>query len=98
MVNIKAKSMHRKFLITGSEATRTGYGNGRSPGPQDTRNGKIRHRPVYIENKQHQIIYTAVDAPRVKNELIDLLNWVKDNQFVLHDLSRALRCERSGFS
>lgn len=49
-----------------------------------TRSGKIRHRPVYIENEQHQIIYTAVDAPRVKNELIDLLNWVKDNQFVLH--------------
>ena len=49
-----------------------------------TRNCKIRHRPVYIENEQHQIIYTAVDAPRVKNELIDLLNWVKDNQFVLH--------------
>ena len=49
-----------------------------------TRNGKIRHRPVYIENEQHQIIYTAVDAPQVKNELIDLLNWVKDNQFVLH--------------
>ena len=49
-----------------------------------TRNGKIRHRPVYIENEQHQIIYTAVDAPQVKNELIDLLSWVKDNQFVLH--------------
>lgn len=49
-----------------------------------TRNGKIRHRPVYIENEQHQIIYTAVDAPRVKKELINLLSWVKDNQFVLH--------------
>ncbi len=49
-----------------------------------TRNGKIRHRPVYIENEQHQIIYTAVDAPQVKDELIDLLNWVEDNQFVLH--------------
>ena len=49
-----------------------------------TRSGKIRHRPVYIEDEQHQIIYTAVDAPRVKNELIDLLNWVEDNQFVLH--------------
>ena len=49
-----------------------------------TRNGKIRHRPVYIENEQHQIIYTAVDAAQVKNELIDLLSWVKDNQFVLH--------------
>ena len=49
-----------------------------------TRSGKIRRRPVYIEDEQHQIIYTAVDAPRVKNELIDLLNWVKDNQFILH--------------
>ena len=49
-----------------------------------TRSGKIRRRPVYIEDEQHQIIYTAVDAPRVKNELIDLLNWVEDNQFVLH--------------
>ncbi len=49
-----------------------------------TRSGKIRRRPVYIEDEQHQIIYTAVDAPRVKNELIDLLNWIKDNQFVLH--------------
>ena len=49
-----------------------------------TRSGKIRRRPVYIEDEQHQIIYTAVDAPRVKNELIDLLSWVKDNQFVLH--------------
>ena len=51
-----------------------------------TRSGKIRHRPVYIEDEQHQIIYTAVDAPRVKNELIDLLSWVKDNQFVLHPI------------
>lgn len=51
-----------------------------------TRNGKIRRRPVYIEDEQHQIIYTAVDAPRVKNELIDLLNWVEDNQFVLHPI------------
>lgn len=49
-----------------------------------TRSGKIRRRPVYIEDEQHQIIYTAVDAPRVKNELIGLLNWIKDNQFVLH--------------
>ena len=49
-----------------------------------TRSGKIRRRPVYIEDEQHQIIYTAVDAPRVKNELIDLLSWVKGNQFVLH--------------
>lgn len=49
-----------------------------------TRSGKIRRRPVYIEDGQHQIIYTAVDAPRVKNELIGLLNWIKDNQFVLH--------------
>lgn len=48
------------------------------------RSGKIRRRPVYIEDGQHQIIYTAVDAPRVKNELIGLLNWIKDNQFVLH--------------
>ena len=51
-----------------------------------TRSGKIRRRPVYIEDEQHQIIYTAVDAPRVKNELIDLLSWVKDNQFVLHPI------------
>lgn len=51
-----------------------------------TRSGKIRRRPVYIEDEQHQIIYTAVDAPRVKNELIDLLNWVEDNQFVLHPI------------
>ena len=49
-----------------------------------TRSGKIRRRPVYIEDEQHQIIYTAVDAPRVKNELIDLLSWGKGNQFVLH--------------
>ena len=51
-----------------------------------TRSGKIRRRPVYIEDEQHQIIYTAVDAPRVKNELIDLLSWIKDNQFVLHPI------------
>ena len=51
-----------------------------------TRSGKIRRRPVYIEDEQHQIIYTAVDAPRVKNELIDLLIWIKDNQFVLHPI------------
>ena len=52
----------------------------------NTRSGKIRRRPVYIEDEQHQIIYTAVDAPRVKKELIDLLSWVKDNQFVLHPI------------
>ena len=51
-----------------------------------TRSGKIRRRLVYIEDEQHQIIYTAVDAPRVKNELIDLLSWIKDNQFVLHPI------------
>lgn len=49
-----------------------------------TRNGKIRKNPVYIENQDHEILYTAVDANKVENALNELLEWVKSSQFSLH--------------
>ncbi len=49
-----------------------------------TRNGKIRKNPVYIENQDHEILYTAIDADKVESALNWLLEWVKSSQFSLH--------------
>ncbi|MDO4611688.1 MAG: Fic family protein [Candidatus Saccharibacteria bacterium] len=49
-----------------------------------TRNGKIRKNPVYIENQDHEILYTAVEADRIESALIELLSWVRESQFSIH--------------
>ena len=49
-----------------------------------TRNGKIRRNPVYIENQQHEILYTAIAPEQVKDALLDLVAWVNDSQFFIH--------------
>ncbi len=49
-----------------------------------TRSGKIRKNPVYIENQKHEVLYTAVDAGKVKGVLSELLDWVNSNQFSIH--------------
>lgn len=49
-----------------------------------TRNGKIRKNPVYIENQDHEVLYTAIDADKVKDALDELVEWVKNSQFQVH--------------
>lgn len=49
-----------------------------------TRNGKVRKNPVYIENQDHKILYTAISAEKIESALNDLLNWVNTNQFSIH--------------
>ena len=49
-----------------------------------TRNGKIRKNPVYIENQNHEILYTAIDACDVRGALDELLDWVKRSRFSIH--------------
>lgn len=49
-----------------------------------TRNGKIRKNPVFIENQNHEVLYTAVESEKVENELIDLLAWIKESRFSVH--------------
>lgn len=49
-----------------------------------TRNGKIRKNPVYIENQDHEVLYTAIDADKVKEALDELVEWVKNSQFSIH--------------
>lgn len=49
-----------------------------------TRNGKIRRNPVYIENQNHQVLYTAPDASKVEPALEELLSWIKASQFSVH--------------
>ena len=50
----------------------------------ETRNGKIRKNPVYIENQDHEILYAAIDAEKVKEALDELVEWVKNSQFSIH--------------
>lgn len=49
-----------------------------------TRNGKIRKNPVHIENQDHEILYTAIDADKVEGALNELLSWVSESQFSIH--------------
>ena len=49
-----------------------------------TRNGKIRKNPVHIENQDHEILYTAIDAEKVEGALNELLSWVNESQFSIH--------------
>lgn len=50
----------------------------------NTRCGKFRKNPVYIENQAHEVVYMAVDAAQVKDAVVDLLTWVEENQFLVH--------------
>ena len=49
-----------------------------------TRSGKIRKNPVYIENQDHEIIYTAISAEKVEGALRELLNWINTSEFSIH--------------
>ena len=49
-----------------------------------TRNGRIRKNPVYIENQDHEILYTAIDADKVESALNELLDWIDTSQFSIH--------------
>lgn len=49
-----------------------------------TRNGRIRRNPVYIENQDHEILYTAIDAGKVEGTLNEFLNWISASQFSIH--------------
>ena len=46
-----------------------------------SRNGKFRFNPVYIEDQDHQTLYEGADVHRVKQEVEELLTWLKNNQF-----------------
>ena len=49
-----------------------------------TRNGKIRKNPVYVENEQHEVLYTAVEPDVIEIELAKLIDWIKESQFNIH--------------
>ncbi len=49
-----------------------------------TRNGKIRKNSVHIENQDHEILYEAIDADKVEDALVELLDWVRESQFSVH--------------
>ena len=49
-----------------------------------TCNGKIRKKPVYIENQDHEILYAAIDADKVEGALDELLSWINASQFSIH--------------
>lgn len=49
-----------------------------------SRNGKIRKNPVYIENQNHEIVYTAIEPEKVEKALNDLLAWIESSQFQIH--------------
>ena len=49
-----------------------------------SRNGKIRSNPVYIEDQNHDILYEGADADIVKREIVNLIEWIKSNQFTLN--------------
>ncbi len=55
----------------------------------ETRNGKIRKNSVYIENQNHEVLYTAAKVGEVENALTDLIEWVRDNQFQIHPVITA---------
>ena len=45
------------------------------------RNGKFRFNPVYIEDQDRQTLYEGADVHHVKQEVEELLTWLKNNQF-----------------
>ena len=49
-----------------------------------SRSGVIRKNPVYIENQNHEILYTAIAPEKVKDALIELIDWVNASQFSIH--------------
>ncbi len=54
-----------------------------------TRNGKIRKNPVYIENQNHEVVYTAIEVDGVERALNDLVDWIKHSQFSIHPVIMA---------
>ena len=48
------------------------------------RNGKFRFNPVFIENQDHEVLYEGADTSIVEQEVKDLLEWLKNNQFSIN--------------
>ncbi|MBR3386211.1 Fic family protein [Candidatus Saccharibacteria bacterium] len=49
------------------------------------RTGQLRFNPVYIENqKTHEMIYEGAPVDDVKAEMLDLLTYTTDNQYIMH--------------
>lgn len=55
----------------------------------DTRCGKFRANPVYIEGDKHQVIYTAAPANIIVGEVSDLLDWLNSTQYQVHPVIAA---------
>ncbi len=49
-----------------------------------TRSGKIRKNPVYIENQNHEVVYTAIEVNKIGGALNDLVEWIKNSRFSVH--------------
>lgn len=49
-----------------------------------TRNGKLRHNPVYIENQDGEIVYEGAAVEDLESELKSLLSYIDDSQFSIH--------------
>ena len=54
-----------------------------------TRSGKIRKNPVYIENQNHEILYTAIEPKQAATALKDLINWTRTSRFQVHPVIMA---------
>lgn len=49
----------------------------------DTRCGRWRRNPVYIENQNHELIYEAGPAEEVETEVEALLKWANDSRAIV---------------
>lgn len=49
-----------------------------------TRSGKIRKNPVFIENQEHEVLYTAIEPEETEGALNEMLEWVRESQFSVH--------------
>lgn len=50
----------------------------------NTRSGRWRKNPVYIENQDGKIIYTAVGPEGVPRKIDNLISWLRDNSSQIH--------------
>ena len=50
----------------------------------ENRVGKLRRGMVHIENQEGEVIYVAAQVGEVRSELEELIEWVRDNKFLVH--------------
>lgn len=55
----------------------------------DTRSGKLRHYPVYIENQDGEVVYDGPEAKAVEQELVNFLNWLNNETNQVHPILAA---------